>query len=313
VGGVVTDASGNVFVTANFHLPTVSIGGITLNNTDPSGTSDDIFLAKFDPNGNVTWARNYGGNDFDDAYALTVTPAGDIYIAGDFSSRTFNFGPSVIANSSPSEVAFIGRLDGNGNPLWACASGGSGGEYAVGLASDASNNVYLTGGIEDNSISFSGATITNSFAPQIALYLVKFDPFNNVSWWKTVGSPIGGSAWGFSIALSVCGNVWVSGAMSVVLDTPLTTTSEVIADGNIIAAPAGSPDPVFIVGYSYSGTFESGVALSSGADDQNGIACDASGCLYICSDYQSQLPFYCGADSLPVDSAAGEIFNPKNA
>ena len=49
-GGISTDALCNVYITANFHLPTIQIGSFSLTNTDLSGNSDDIFVAKYDPN-----------------------------------------------------------------------------------------------------------------------------------------------------------------------------------------------------------------------------------------------------------------------
>ena len=220
-GGITTDATGNIYITANFHLPSITIGSFILTNTDPSGNTNDIFLAKYDPSGNVVWAKNYGGSGNDEAYGITMTHSGDIYIAGQFGSNTITFGPSVITNTATgaNETAFIARLNASGNPLWASASGGSGGEYAIGIASDLSDNVYLTGGLKDNSIAFSGTTITNPNPGNPVLYLVKFDPSNNVSWYKTIYSPTA-NAWGYSIAMSQCGIVWVSGAMtdSVIID-----------------------------------------------------------------------------------------------
>ena len=306
VGGVMADAAGNVFVTANFQNATINIGAITLTNTDPTGTSDDIFLAKFNTNGVVLWAKNYGGDGTDDAYGITIVPSGDIYLAGQFSSPTIAFGSTTIANTSTTQIGFIARLDGAGSPVWACGSGGSGGEYAIGLASDATGNIYLTGGVKDNIISFSGTTIYNYYAPQAALYLVKFDPTNNVVWSKVMGSPSRNrGTWGYSVATSVCGSVWVSGAMQI--DTPARIPSSVEIDGNVLTAPAGSTDPVFIAGFTYSGVYDGGATLSSGADDQVCIACDASGCVYICSDYESQVNLEVGSYSLPSDSIAGEL------
>ena len=146
IGGIATDAMGNVYVTANFHLPTITVGPYTLTNADPSGKTDDILLAKYDPSGNVVWATRSGGTGSDDAYGLTVTPAGNIYIAGEFSSHFVVFGPDTIANGGGNtENAFIAEYNSSGVPVWANTSGGRGGESAVGIAADALNNVYLTG------------------------------------------------------------------------------------------------------------------------------------------------------------------------
>ncbi len=294
-GGVATDATGDIYMTVNFQLPIIQVGTITLTNSDPSGTSTDILLAKYDPSGNIMWAKSFGGSDTDIAYGLTVTPAGNVFMAGVDGSPKITFGTSVITNSH----AFIAEFDKSGTPLWACGSGTTKGEYAVGIASDAFNNVYMTGAFSGNKITFSGTTIANPNPGKRSLFLVKFDPANNVSWYKTIGSP-SGEAWGFSIANSVCGIIWVSGAMQ----------DSVIIDGNILHAPAGSSDPIFIAGYHSNGVYAGSSALQSGGDDQNGIACDALGNIFMCSDYKID-PFVINKDTLAPTGVTERLFVGK--
>jgi len=297
-GGVATDASGYIYVTANFHVPTVTIGGTTLTNADPSGLTNDILLVKYDPAGNVVWARSAGGPGNDEAYGITVTPAGDIYICGVFGSPSLVFGANTISNTSAGAVAFVARYDPTGSSSWACSSGGNGKEYAVGLASDLSNNVYLTGGLKDKSISFGGMTITNPDTVPV-LYLVKFDPGNSADWYKTIGpaTDTGLGAWGYSIAVSQCGVVWVSGCMN----------GPVTIDGRILPVPPLSTDPIFMAAFTSSGTYSGSVALQSGGDDQNGIACDGSGNVFMCSDYETY-PFSIASDTFPEPTiTSGEL------
>ena len=298
LGGVATDMFGNVYITANFQRSSITIGSTTLVNADPTGSTNDILLVKYDPSGNVAWAKSTGGNGNDEAYGITVTPAGNIYIAGVFGSSSWTFGPSVITNASGEQVAFIAECDGAGNPVWACGSGGSGGEYALGLASDVSGNVYLTGGLKDKSITFNGTTIANPDAGKPVLYLVKFDPEHNVSWYKTIAAVADTDygVWGYSIAITQCGIVWVSGCMH----------SAVNIDGHILSPPAMSSDPVFIAGYTSSGTYAGSTALQSGGDDQNGIACDAWGNVFMCADYETY-PFSIASDTFPSPPFYSEL------
>ncbi len=297
-GGVATDKFGNVYVVANFKMLSIVIGSTALVNTDPSGLTNDILLIKYDPSGSVVWAKRAGGTGNDEAYGITITSAGDIYLAGVFDSPLLTFGPSSITNTSAGKVAFIARYDASGSPTWASSSGGNGNEYAIGLASDISNNVYMTGGLKDNSISFSGSVISNPDTVPV-LYLVKFDPANNVIWSKTIGPAVdsGLGAWGYSIAVSQCGMVWVSGRMN----------GPVSIDGNILPVPPMSTDPIFIAGFSASGTYAGSTALQSGGDDQNGIACDRFGNVYMCSDYDSY-PFKIANDTFPSPGfSTGEL------
>ena len=304
LGGLATDANGDAFVVVNFKRPSVTVGAYTLYNADPSGNTDDIMVAKYDPSGNVLWATDIGGTANDDAYGCTVTPAGDIYIAGNFASPSITLGPSVITNTLTTQVAFIGRLDGAGTPVWAAASGGNGRDYAVGIASDAASNIYMTGSFNEASIAFNGSSITNPTPGWLSLYLAKFDPANSLLWSRTIYSEsqfnasLPGGAWGYAVAVSKCGSVWVSGAMK---------GDSVVVEGHALHAPSTSPDPLFIAGYDESGNYVSCSALPSGGDDQSGIACDATGNVYLCSDNWKDT-LVIGADSLYADSATELMF-----
>ncbi len=309
LGGLATDVSGNAYVVVNFIQPSVTVGGFTLYNADPSGSTDDIMVAKYDASGAVVWAKSIGGTGNDDAYGCTVTPAGDVYIAGNFASPSITLGASVISNARTTQIAFIGRLDGSGNGVWAASSGGTDNDDAVGIASDAAGNIYMTGSLKENSIAFNGTTITNPTPGWRSLYLAKFDPSNNVLWAKTIWSEsafspsLQGGAWGYSIAMSKCGSVWVSGAMK---------GDSVNVDGYSVIAPASSPDPIFIAGYDELGNYIGSAALPSGGDDQNGIACDATGNVYLCSDnWRDTLTV--GSDSLYADSATELMYVAKFA
>ena len=295
-GGVATDAAGNIFITSSFTSPTMTIGTNTLTNMGASGYTD-IFVAKYSPAGTLLWAKSIGGTDNDYGCGITVAASGNVYITGPFNSHSVTVGPSVIGDPygggfAGKSSAYIAEFSGTtGAPLWAEAAGGPNGAFGMGLTSDVSGNVYMTGGFADVSISFGSTTIDQTYpvAGKQALYLVQISPANVVTWSKTIGSPTR-DLWGFCIALASCGQVWVSGDYS--------DTANI--DGNKLAPVAG-PDPVFIAGYNLSGGVVGYSGLGSGADDQNGIAADASGNIYICSDYQNNgsVGIIIGPDTLP--------------
>ena len=58
-------------------------------------------------------------------------------------------------------------------------------------------------------------------------------------------------------------------------------------DGHMLALVPG-PDPIFIAGYNLSGGVVGYAGLGSGGDDQNGIATDSYGNIFICSDYTTR-------------------------
>jgi len=57
-------------------------GSTTLLNAG----SEDIFLAKYNANGNMLWAKSAGGTDYDYANTIKLDILGNIYIAGYYRS-----------------------------------------------------------------------------------------------------------------------------------------------------------------------------------------------------------------------------------
>ncbi len=280
MGGVTTDAAGNIYVTASFNQKTTKVGPYTLTNADPTGTTYDILVAKYTPAGTLVWASSIGGAKDDYGIGITVSSTGNVYIAGAFSSPSLSVGSSVLSNPYKNPLACIAEFSPSGVPLWAQSAGGSNGALATAIASDKSGNVYMTGGFQDPSISFGTTTITRPFtgvAPRLSAFLTGYSSSNVVTWSKCIGSPTQ-YVTTYSVAVAACGQVWVSGAY---------TEKAVIDPGDTLAFPYSWPanDPVFIAGYNLSGGVAGYASLASGGDDQNEIAVDPVGNVYLCSDF----------------------------
>src|SRR5262245_2035683 len=61
VNGIAIDAGGNVYLCGYFGSSTINFGGFTLLNANPGGATNDMFLCKYSPSGNVSWAVRTGG------------------------------------------------------------------------------------------------------------------------------------------------------------------------------------------------------------------------------------------------------------
>jgi len=286
-GGVATDATGNIYVTGNFTSGVFEIGPHSFHNADPSGRTNDIFVAKYSPSGSLVWANSIGGNSDDYAFGINATAIGNVYICGAFYSDRLFVGPSVLTNpygehsiaSGPMvPKAHICEFSAAGEPIWGQAAGGSQGAIASSLTSDALGNIYMTGGFWDTTIIFGATTITSSnpsYYDNSTLFLVAYSPSDIVTWNKTISCPRGGNVFGSSISLSGCGVIWVSAKF---------TGSTANIDGYSLSAPAEAADPVLIAGYNIFGGVYGFSALGSGGDDQNGIGCDQNGDVFLCSD-----------------------------
>ncbi|MCP4441933.1 MAG: hypothetical protein GY810_23745, partial [Aureispira sp.] len=108
--GIATDGAGNILITGSIKgevdfdpAPLDSNILSTYKTGLPSGYDDDIFLAKYDPNGNHLWAFKVGGKSIDCVccnncgpdigYDVEVASNGYIAITGQF-TQTADFDPS---------------------------------------------------------------------------------------------------------------------------------------------------------------------------------------------------------------------------
>ena len=204
--GLATDGSGNVYVTGYFNSPSIIFGGTSFTNTGTAGP--DMFIVKYDANGNVIWAETAGGSGNDEGLGIARDNSGNVYVTGYFSSSHITFGETTLNNAGGNDI-FIVKYDTNGNPIWAVSAGGSATDWALGVATDGSGNVYVTGGFMSPTITFGTFTLINAGSGYLDMFIVKYDPSGNVLWAKNAG----GSSRdvGNSVTTDANGNVFVAG------------------------------------------------------------------------------------------------------
>lgn len=148
------DAQGNVYVAGNVGA-TTAFGTSTLTH---AGGNADGFLAKYDPNGNPLWIKQFAGGFDDIVTAITVSSSGDIFLTGYFQgggSQAFDADPgtNVFTLSQPSPIlsrdCFIIKLNSNGDFVWAKQvsnpSGGAAQEDSFAIAVGEQGSVYVAG------------------------------------------------------------------------------------------------------------------------------------------------------------------------
>ncbi|MFA5782131.1 MAG: SBBP repeat-containing protein, partial [Bacteroidales bacterium] len=228
---VAVDTSGNTYVAGLFFSSTLSFGSTTLTNAG----GIDIFLAKYDANGNVLWAKSAGGVDYDDAYSVAADASGNIYVAGVFSSPTLSFGSTTLTNAGGYDI-FLTKYDAGGNVLWAKSAGGTGNDLAYSVAVDTSGNIYVAGYFRSPTIAFGITTLTNAGSRDI--FLAKYDAAGNVFWAKSAGGTDYDEA--NSVAVNASGNIYVAGVFRSPTITFGSTTLTNASLDDIFLAKLGS-------------------------------------------------------------------------
>lgn len=125
------------------HSASIKFGSYTLTSLG----SSDIFLVRYDANGNVTMARSYGGTSIEEAVALTADAAGNMYILGDQNSATVAYGSFTLAKQGASYGdPVIIKTDAAGTCQWATSLSGTLGNLEPdNLVLGSSGTYYVTG------------------------------------------------------------------------------------------------------------------------------------------------------------------------
>ncbi len=79
---IAVDERGSVYVTGAFYSDILTFSSIALTNAGKR----DIFVVKYDPNGQVLWAKSTGRNKSDYGYGIAVDARGNVYVTGAFGS-----------------------------------------------------------------------------------------------------------------------------------------------------------------------------------------------------------------------------------
>lgn len=156
VRGLAVDTTGNVVI-AGFFQNDVNFGGTTLTSTGLY----DVFVAEFNPTGMHQWSRRFGDAAGDqNARAVAIDAAGNVYLAGDTASTIDFGGGAMTAMSKP--AAFAAKLDTNGNATWAKVSNGDAAGKAVANAiAVAANGDVAVGGYFRGAFDLGGKPATN--------------------------------------------------------------------------------------------------------------------------------------------------------
>jgi gliding motility-associated-like protein len=205
------DAVGNLYITGW----TRSTAGIATNGAFKTtyGGQFDGFVAKFTENGQQLWGTYFGDAEFELGLALVSENNGGVYVGGWSSSTQGIASAGAFQGTYAGGTAdmFLMQFNANGQRIWGTYYGGSGDEYADGIAKDANNNIYITGqSSSPNNISSAGAFQT-ALKGGIDLVLAKFSPSGQRIWGTYFGDAGNDIGYGIVLAPNNSGDIYVSG------------------------------------------------------------------------------------------------------
>jgi hypothetical protein len=180
-GNAITFSNGFVYVCGSFE-DTATFGSTALI----SKGEGDVFLAKYDSDGNLVWAKSAGGVNNDYATAIDIGSGGQILLAGSYESA-IKVDTFTLSTTNVYYESFYARYTTNGQVLWAKTMRGNNANLIAGLAFDHTNAVYLTGYF--GGTFGMGSTTVTSVSSSYDIFLAKVNEADGaLIWLKRAGS-----------------------------------------------------------------------------------------------------------------------------
>jgi hypothetical protein len=277
--GVSYDHAGNIYLCGNYYDTTsITFGGSTIVN---GFGKRDIFIAKYDANGNFKWVRTAGSPKDDEAKAMVSDQAGNSYVCGYYHNGA-KFGSTTLTIPDSNSNIYIAKYDNAGNLKWLRTAGGINNDRAWGITLDNTGKLYVTGEYGSNA-TFDSKHLTSSDTADI--FIASYDTTGTILWVKGAGGNLVDRARGIG---SDGSNVYITGQFGASASFDSITLNAVDSSDIFMAcltnngnfrwavSVGGIPDSIDTPGWGFeSGTAicaePSGNVYATGAMFQGGI------------------------------------------
>jgi hypothetical protein len=217
--GLTGDSLGNIYVTGLFSGTGDFDPGIGTAMLSSNG-DDDIFIAKYNTNGQYQWAFNIGGANDDRGYAIKTDSLNNVYVTGYFEGAV-DFDPSpasTILNSGPNtDYTFLAKYNSGGQFQWGFSLNAHN-FNTRNLSCDRAGNCYLVaryGGTIDVDPSPAVAQLTNS---GVSMAIIKYNSSGQYLWAKDYNVTSGNGLNINSLSLDAQSNIYVTGLLQGTVD-----------------------------------------------------------------------------------------------
>lgn len=299
IRSVKTDASNNIFVTGLFE-ETADFDPTDGVATHASKGLEDIFLAKYSPEGQLIWVNTIGGPGSDTGREVTVTLTGNVWVAGHFSeSVDFNPKPDeAILTAHGLEDIFVATYTGQGDHIRSLRIGGEENDEVNGIHMDPSGDILLTGRFRGN-VDFNPSTFTTFLASNGGDdgFVVKLSPSGTFIWARSFGGEDNDK--GIDISADKRDNILVTGYFTGYADFYSGTTDS--------WALASGEEDVFVLTLNSNGDFGKIDQIGGkGSDVAHAIAHYESIRYYIAGSFTQKIDADPSSDEFSLTSNGAE-------
>ncbi len=274
---VCSDASGNIYATGWFLSNGIAFGTDDLQNAQSNNTADS-YLVKYSPTGEVSWVRHITGPGYQSAQAVAADDAGNVVVAGSFTTEVTLGTTTITAATADQEALFLARYTSAGDLQWVEQFGSGGSDIVRDIAIDPAGNVVVTGIFYGGS--FVAGTGNHANASQAGtrsdLFLVKYDASGNYGWSLAAGGTENDNSWG--VATDASGAIYVAGYYE---------SASIAIGGQTLTNANDNYNDILIAKFDASGTgmwaIGGGTIYHERAYD---VAVDADGALYVSGAFE---------------------------
>ncbi len=308
--GIALDASGNIWITGSTSSYDLPVTPGTFQSVLQGSTN--AFAAKFSNDGKLLAATYLGGSGSDAGLGIAISPQGNPWLIGSWTSANFPFTTPPPATPPSPPTGFVSELDPSlTRLLYSTNAAGTFDGNGKGIAIDSAGNITLVGTVYGSFAitpgAFHGGT-ADQYSPKA--FVQKLAPsgqaiystyFGGTQGAPTLGGPEDEHDYGVAVAVDGEGDAYVAGYTSAV-DFPVTPGAYqkslaggcpypafMIDTGLIGTIDQWYVDDVFVVKLSADGTSALFSTLLGGScyDHPTSIAVDASGQVYVAGETDS--------------------------
>jgi Secretion system C-terminal sorting domain len=285
------DAAGNVYATGNYNLTVdVDPGPGTFSLTSLGAV--DVFIVKYNTNGNLVWANTIGDINSEVAESIVLDGTGNLYVGGQFSSPTLDLDAGVntfsVTNGSTNVTLdpFLVKYDTSGSFVWGFNLQGTSSDYLKSITIDANNNVVI-GGYFFTTMTvdpIGGSNITSIGSSDC--YLARYTSAGIYDWSERFGGSLADNV--FSVA-AANNNIYATGTFNSIVDfDPGLDTFNIQSKGSSDA---------FIVSFTTAGSFNWARSIGgTGLDNSNYIVATTAGDIYVTGSFIDSANFNSSAN-----------------
>jgi hypothetical protein len=199
---VAVDATGNVYATG-FFAGSIQLG-VQPQSSHSSKGGNDVFVVKYDSNGNHVWSKTFGDGASQVGLGIAVDASGSVVLTGRMAGSV-NFGGGALTATGTSN-GFLVRLDPQGSHLWSKIIGAGGENAGQGVDVDTAGNVYVAGYFTE-SITFGDPAQTGAGGHDV--FVAKLTALGLPVWTRVFGDAVDQEA--VNLDADTTGNVVVLG------------------------------------------------------------------------------------------------------